>query len=90
MLAIREGKVPDPTEIVPGYPEEVWAIVWEALMPQRDDRYVDAASISGDLDAFVRRTSGADDMGLRLAAFVEEIFPGERARREAWAAGLRG
>jgi serine/threonine protein kinase len=90
LLAIRDGKVPDPTEIVPGYPEEVWAIVWEALMPQRDDRYADAASMARDLDAFVRRTSEVDHMGSRLAAFVEEIFPGERARREAWAAGLRG
>jgi eukaryotic-like serine/threonine-protein kinase len=90
LLAIRDGKVPDPTEIVPGYPEEVWAIVWEALMPQRDDRYADAAAMAKDLDAFVRRTSPADRMESRAAAFVEEIFPGERARREAWAERLSG
>jgi serine/threonine-protein kinase len=90
LRAILDGKVPDPTEIVPGYPEEVWAIVWEALMPQRDDRYADAASMAKDLDAFVRRTSGAADMQSRAAALVEDLFPGERARREAWAERLRG
>ena len=75
---------------MPGYPEEVWAIVWEALMPQRDARYADAASMAKDLDAFVRRTSAADGMESRVAAFVEEMFPGERTRREAWAEQLRG
>jgi serine/threonine protein kinase len=90
VLAIRDGKVPDPTEIVPGYPEELWAIVWEALMPQRDDRYADAAAMGKDLDAFVRRTSAPERMEARAAALVEELFPGERARREAWAERLRG
>jgi len=90
VLAIRDGKVPDPTEIVPGYPEEVWAIVWEALMPQRDDRYADAASMAKDLDAFVGRTSAPEGMELHAATIVEELFPGERARREAWADRLRG
>jgi serine/threonine protein kinase len=90
VLAIRDGKVPDPTEIVPGYPDELWAIVWEALMPQRDARYADAATMAKDLDAFVRRTSTPERMESRAAALVEELFPGERARREAWADGLRG
>jgi serine/threonine protein kinase len=89
VLAIRDGHVPDPTEIVPGYPEELWAIVWEALMPQKDDRFADAAAMAKDLDAFVRRFSAAEAMEERLAAFVEEVYPGERAKREAWAEGLR-
>ncbi len=90
VLAIRDGNVPDPTEIVPGYPEELWAIVWEALMPKRDDRYVDAAAMAKDLDAFVRRTSAAETMESRAAALIEELFPGERAQRETWADLLRG
>jgi serine/threonine-protein kinase len=90
VLAIRDGQVPDPTVIVPGYPEELWAIVWEALMPQRDDRYADAASMAKDLDAFVRRTSTMEGMESRAAGIVEGLFPGERAQREAWAERLRG
>jgi len=90
LLAIRDGNVPDPTEIVPGYPEELWAIVWESLMPERDDRYANGGSMAKDLDAFVGRTSASEPMPSRAVAFVEELFPGERARREAWADGLRG
>jgi serine/threonine protein kinase len=89
VLAIRDGKVPDPTEIVPGYPEELWAIVWEALLPQRDDRYESAAKMAKDLDAFVARGAAGEPMEARAAALLEEIFPGERARREAWAESLR-
>jgi eukaryotic-like serine/threonine-protein kinase len=82
--AIQDGVVPDPTELVEGYPEELWAIVWEALMPQSEHRYKDAKSMAADLDTFVRRTQGAEGMPQRAEAFVEEIFPEERRRREAW------
>jgi serine/threonine protein kinase len=88
LLAIRDGVVPDPTELVPGYPDELWAIVWEALMPEREHRYKDAAAMAKDLDAFVGRAAPGEKMEARAAAFVEETFPGERARREAWAARL--
>jgi serine/threonine-protein kinase len=83
ILAIRQGSVPDPTALVAGYPEELWAIVWEALMPQRDDRYADAGAMAKDLDAFVQRQSGGPAMSARASAFVEAMFPGERARRES-------
>jgi serine/threonine-protein kinase len=82
--AIHEGVVPDPTEIVEGYPDELWAIVWEALMPQRDHRYAHAAAMAKDLDAFVRHESSAEAMPERARMFVEAMFPGERARRDAW------
>jgi serine/threonine-protein kinase len=87
VLAIQDGKVPDPTELVPGYPDELWAIVWEALMPQPDHRYADAAAMAKDLESFLRSTDQNDDahVAASAAAFIEELFPGERARREAWA-----
>jgi serine/threonine-protein kinase len=83
ILAIRQGSVPDPTALVAGYPEELWAIVWEALMPQRDDRYADAGAMAKDLDAFVHRQSTGPAMSARASAFVEAMFPGERAQRES-------
>jgi serine/threonine protein kinase len=82
--AIQHGVVPDPTELVDGYPEELWAIVWEALMPQSAHRYSDAAAMASDLETFVRRTASVDDMPRRAQAFIEEMFPEERARREGW------
>jgi eukaryotic-like serine/threonine-protein kinase len=84
LLAIQKGIVPDPTELVEGYPEELWAIAWEALLPQREDRYGDAAIMSRDLDAFVGRGAASADMPAELARFLEEIYPGERATRTEW------
>ena len=86
VLAIRKGVVPDPTSFIEGYPDELWAIVWEALMPQRDHRYRDAASMARDLDAFVQAHGPGGSMGACAAAFVEEIFPGEAAERRAYVA----
>jgi serine/threonine-protein kinase len=86
LLAIRAGVVPDPTLFIDGYPDELWAIVWEALMPQRDDRYRDAASMARDLDAFVRTTAPSGPVAARASAFVEELFPGEAAQRRTYIA----
>jgi eukaryotic-like serine/threonine-protein kinase len=83
VLAIRDGVVPDPTSFIEGYPDELWAIVWEALMPRRDHRYRDAASMARDLDAFVKATAPGESMEIRASAFVEELFPGEAGRRLA-------
>jgi serine/threonine protein kinase len=81
VLAIRDGVVPDPTSFIEGYPDELWAIVWEALMPRRDHRYGDAASMARDLDAFVRANAPSGSMAVCASAFVEELFPGEAGRR---------
>jgi eukaryotic-like serine/threonine-protein kinase len=90
LLAIRSGVVPDPTSFVEGYPDELWAIVWEALMPKRDDRYRDAAAMARDLDAFVRKTAPEGAMATRAADFIEEFFPGEAAQRRAYIAAKLG
>jgi eukaryotic-like serine/threonine-protein kinase len=82
--AIRVGVVPDPTLFIDGYPDELWAIVWEALMPQRDHRYLDAATMARDLDAFVRVHGARGSMAERAAAFVEDLFPGEAVERRAY------
>jgi serine/threonine protein kinase len=84
--AIAAAVVPDPTSFMPGYPEELWAIVWEALLPHRGDRFANAAAMARDLDAFVARSSEPAEarMGERLAELLERTYPEERARREAW------
>jgi serine/threonine protein kinase len=82
--AIQAGVVPDPTQLVPGYPEELWAIVWESLMPQRAHRTRDAATMAADLDRFVTRSADPLAMAQHASLLLETLFPGERERREAW------
>jgi serine/threonine protein kinase len=84
LRAIQGGIVPDPTLLVDGYPEELWAIVWEALMPQSAHRTSDAAKMASDLETFARHAGDAGDMPLKAQAFIEAMFPGERERRQAW------
>jgi eukaryotic-like serine/threonine-protein kinase len=88
--AIQKGIVPDPTELVEGYPDELWAIVWEALMPQPDHRYRDAAAMAADLDALVARLADVESMPKRAQAFIDGMFPNERATRMAWLERLSG
>jgi serine/threonine-protein kinase len=89
--AIAAGVVPDPTSFMPGYPEELWAIVWESLLPQSDDRFKDAAAMARDLDAFVAGSKGSRaGMGDELAGLLERAFPGEREKREAWVRDAMG
>lgn len=86
VLAIRRGVVPDPTSFIEGYPDELWAIIWEALMPERDHRYGDAAAMARDLDAFIAKSAPGARMETSAAAFVEELFPGEATARRAYIA----
>jgi eukaryotic-like serine/threonine-protein kinase len=88
VLAIQKGVVPDPTELVEGYPDELWAIAWEALLPRSADRYGDAAIMARDLDSFVRRSAPDLDMSAELSRFLEELYPGEREVRTAWLARM--
>jgi serine/threonine-protein kinase len=88
--AIQAGVVPDPTEMVPGYPDELWAIIWEALMPQTEHRTSDAATMAADLDRFVRRNAEHEAMAQWATELLEELFPGERRRREEWIATTVG
>jgi hypothetical protein len=53
-------------------------------MPQSAHRYSNAAVMAADLDTFLARTGGDRDMPQQAQAFIEEMFPGERGRREAW------
>jgi hypothetical protein len=76
---------------MPGYPDELWAIVWESLLPQSDDRFKDAAVMARDLDAFVAGSKGsAAAMGAELEELLEKAFPGERVKREAWVRDAMG
>ncbi len=85
--AIRDHDVPDARTIADGvYPDALWAIVERALSRDPSARYESAAAMAHDLEGFVAKKGRKGDLQPVLAAWLEELFPGERARQEAWLA----
>ncbi|MDB4993136.1 MAG: serine/threonine protein kinase, partial [Myxococcaceae bacterium] len=83
LQAIQKAQVPDPTEKIAGYPEELASIVKRALEPDRNKRWSTAAQIAAALDAFIGDV-GDDEMRSQLETFLERTFPGERDKQDAW------
>ena len=85
--AIRAHDVPDPRDIVEGiYPDALWAIVQRALERDPEKRYATASELATDLDAFLQKHGRKGELDEALAKWIEELFPGERAKQEAWLA----
>jgi len=82
--AIQAHDIPDAREIVEGYPDALWSIVKRALARDPAERYADAKAMAHELREFL---DGRDkNMEAQLAAWIDELFPGERAKQEAWLA----
>ncbi len=85
--AIREQDIPDPRTFVEGiYPEALWNIVRRALESDPEKRYANGSDFADDLDAFLQKHGRKGEMASVLAAWIEELFPGEHAKQEAWLA----
>jgi len=85
--AIRSHDVPDPRTFVEGlFPDALWEIIQRALAPDPAKRYESADAMARDLEAFLAKHGRKGDMNDVLAAWLEELFPGERAKQEAWLA----
>ncbi len=85
--AIREQDIPDPRTLALGiYPDALWEIVKRALSHDPAARYASGAEMARDLDAFLRKHGRKGDMAEVLASWIEELFPGERAKQETWLA----
>jgi serine/threonine-protein kinase len=82
LTAIREAKIPDPRELVEGYPDRLAAIVLRALARDPDERYATAGAMKEDLDAFVDDERG--EMSGQLAVLVSRLFPGEARKHSVW------
>jgi serine/threonine-protein kinase len=83
--AIREHDVPDPRELVEGlYPEALWKIVQRALERDPEKRYASGDELARDLDKFLQKHGRKGELDEALAKWIEELFPGERAKQEAW------
>ncbi len=87
--AIQKGEVPDVRTLVQNFPDALWKIIERALAHDRDKRYANAGALADDLDLFI---GGAPLMSLRakLALLVEELFPGEAAKQDAWLSEATG
>lgn len=87
--AIQKGEVPDPHGLVEKFPDALWTVIEKSLRQNRDERYASAAAMADDLDAFLGKTKPAE-LQAKLARFVEELFPGEAQKQEAWLAEATG
>ncbi len=81
--AVRNAPIPDPRTFEPGLPAELTAIILKALERNRMHRYLTAAALAHDLDAFAQQ-HGATDAPGRIAAILEKLFPEERAKQMGW------
>jgi serine/threonine-protein kinase len=83
--AIRDHDVPDAREIVDGlYPDALWNIVSRALERDSEKRFASGGDMARELDAFLQKHGRKGELEEALAAWIEELFPGERAKQEAW------
>lgn len=89
--AIRAQEIPDPRTIVDGlYPDALFAIVDRALQRDPAARYATAEEMAVDLRAFLKKHGRKSPIEDVLSSWLEELFPGERARQNAWLAKVSG
>jgi len=83
LAAVAECKIPDPTELVPGYSPALWDILKKALAKNRNERFATAKEMADALDGF-SRSRGRVVTSSTVAAFMEELFGAQRERYQAW------
>ncbi len=74
LAAVGNADIPMPTEICPGFPEEVERILLKALEREPEDRYQSAREMMADLDAY--RIAQQLPSGRReLSSLMATLFP---------------
>lgn len=80
---VHEARVPDPTQLVSGYPPLLWKVLKRSLVRDRDSRYATAKDMAAALDAFI--ASEGSVVGERdVAEAMQSLFEHERERQMAW------
>ncbi len=79
---ICERDYPRPSQIRPGYPPGLEAIVMKALAKNADERYQDASEMQADLEAFIRQERIAAS-AVSLGSWMKMLFEDKIAEREA-------
>jgi serine/threonine-protein kinase len=85
LTAVHNADVPDPTRLVAGYPEKLWAVLRRALERDREKRYSTALELSVALDACAA-SEGRKITATTLADVMRSLFDYERKRQLAWLA----
>jgi serine/threonine-protein kinase len=80
---VREARLPDPTELVEGYPEPLWRVLRRALSRDRDARHATAAELARDLDLFAA-SEGRSVNEAAVRDVMKELFSAEKERQERW------
>ncbi|MEO7109273.1 MAG: serine/threonine-protein kinase [Polyangiaceae bacterium] len=83
LKAVHEARVPDPTQLVHGYPPLLWKVLKRALVRDRDARYATAKDMAAALDAFIA-SEGSVVGPSDVADAMKSLFEHERERQMAW------
>jgi serine/threonine protein kinase len=81
--AIQKGEVPDPRVFVEDFPTPLWRVIERSLVQDREQRYPSAEAMADDLDAILGSVPDGQ-VKARLAQLLDELFPGESQKQEAW------
>jgi serine/threonine protein kinase len=87
--AIQKGEIPDPRTLVEKFPEGLWRIIERSLAHDRTTRYASAGAMANDLDELLGMARLAT-LRTRLSRLIEDLFPGEASKQEAWLAEATG
>jgi eukaryotic-like serine/threonine-protein kinase len=85
LTAVHNAVVPDPTRLVAGYPQKLWAVLRRALERDREKRYSTGLELSVALDACAA-SEGREITANTLADVMRSLFDYERQRQIAWLA----
>ncbi|MEO7113655.1 MAG: protein kinase [Polyangiaceae bacterium] len=80
---IKDAVVPDPTELVAGYPPKLWATLKRALSKDKNDRYPTMKEFVKDLDECATAEGRAVSSNT-LSEVMIALFGKERDRQRAW------
>lgn len=79
------GVIPNPMDLVEGYPPALWEILRRALSPDPEQRYASAAGFALALTEF-GRTQGEPVTESTIADILDAVFTEEKAKNAEWLA----
>ena len=82
LKAVTEEPIARPSQVIPGYPRSLEAIVLKALAQPREQRYQSAADMRRDLLAALRELRVDDDPAEALKALMHHLFPERIAEKQ--------
>jgi serine/threonine-protein kinase len=82
---VHAAVVPDPTQLVDGYPQELWLSLRRALQRDPNARFRDCSEMAVALDRFAMSEGRAINQTV-IAGIMQALFAEEKAAHEKWIA----